>query len=84
MKFGITLFYRLELDEYDPSVAHEPSLPVEFGARVTKAVLAGAELAEILGSFGDNVIIELEDDTTRVLAADLDVELKHLWETSKP
>lgn len=36
---------------------------VEGRALVTEAVLASAELTEVAGGLGDNVVVELEDDT---------------------
>ena len=38
---------------------------VELAARVTEALLAGAELAEVLDGLGDNVVEKLEVDTAR-------------------
>lgn len=37
---------------------------MELGTGVTKAFLAGAESTEVLDCSGDNVIIEVEVDTT--------------------
>lgn len=62
----------------------EQYLPVEFGTIVTEAVLASAELAEILRSYGDSLIIQLEGDTAGWVPADLDVELQHERERWEP
>jgi hypothetical protein len=35
---------------------------VELGALVSKALLTGAESAEVLGRLGDNIVEELEVD----------------------
>jgi hypothetical protein len=40
---------------------------VEGRASVSKALLAGAESTEVLGSLGDNVVVEVEVDTARLL-----------------
>ena len=40
---------------------------VERRASIAVTLLAGAESAEVLGSLGDNVIVELEVDTTGLL-----------------
>ncbi len=37
---------------------------MEFGARVSEALLAGAEGSEVLGSFGNNVVVEGKVDST--------------------
>jgi hypothetical protein len=60
---------------YGFSVAEAISLPVELGACITKAILASAELTEILRSLGDRIIIELEYDATGLHAVNFDVEL---------
>ena len=36
---------------------------MEFGPGVAKAFLAGAESTEVLGCFGDNIIVEVEVDS---------------------
>ena len=36
---------------------------VELGAGVAETLLAGAEGAEVLGGFGDNVVVEVEVDS---------------------
>lgn len=36
---------------------------MEGGALVAEAVLASAELTEVAGGLGDNVVVELEGDT---------------------
>jgi hypothetical protein len=40
---------------------------VELGASISEALLAGAESSEVLSSLGDDVIVESEVDTTRLL-----------------
>lgn len=47
---------------------------VEGGAGVAKALLASAESSEVLGSLGDNVVVELERDTAKRLAVSRDVK----------
>jgi hypothetical protein len=51
---------------------------VEAGASVAETVLAGRELTEVLRSLRDDVVIELEDDTSSWLVVDGDVELECL------
>jgi hypothetical protein len=48
---------------------------VEAWASVAVAVLASAELAEVPGRLGHDIIVELEDDAAGVFLADGDVEL---------
>ena len=48
---------------------------MEAGAGVAKAVLAGAELAEVASGLGDDIVEELEDDAARRLVVDGDVKL---------
>ncbi len=48
---------------------------METGTRVAKAVLARGKLSEVLCSLGDGVIIELEYNSTSILAVDGDVKL---------
>lgn len=36
---------------------------MKLGTRVAEPLLAGCEGAEVASGFGDNVVIELEDDT---------------------
>ena len=48
---------------------------VEGGPSVSETVLAGGKLTEVACSFGHDVVVELEDDTASVAAADRDVEL---------
>jgi hypothetical protein len=48
---------------------------VETASFVSKSVLAGGELTEVLGSLGNNIIVELEDDATSGLAVDGDIKL---------
>jgi hypothetical protein len=40
---------------------------VEFRASISEALLAGAESSEVLGSLGNDVIVENEVDATRLL-----------------
>ena len=40
---------------------------VELGVLVTKAFGTGAECEEILGGFGDDIVIKLEVDTTGLI-----------------
>lgn len=49
---------------------------VERRALITESVLASAEFTEVLSGLGDNVVKELEDDTTLGVTVDGDVELK--------
>lgn len=49
---------------------------MEARALVTKAVLTGAELAEIFRSFGHDVVVELEGDAACMLTADANIELR--------
>ena len=44
----------------------------------TNAFLAGAESSEIFGGFGDDIIVELHDDSTFQLTADAYVQ-KATW-----
>lgn len=48
---------------------------VEGRARVAEAVLASAELPEVLGRLGHDIVIKLEDDLAGILTVDGDVEL---------
>ena len=48
---------------------------VERAPFVSKSVLASREFTEVPGGFGDNVIVELEDDATSVLVVDGDIKL---------
>ena len=49
---------------------------MEARALVTKTVTSGREFTEVLRGLGDDVVEELECDTTGVLAVDCDVELR--------
>jgi hypothetical protein len=49
---------------------------VELGAFIAKPVLASCELPEVSCGIGDDVVIELEYDSTRFLTTDLDVKLE--------
>jgi len=60
---------------------------MECGVGVAKAVLARAELAEILRGLGYDIVVQLEDDAACVGAADADVEvyvrLRHGFESEQ-
>lgn len=46
---------------------------MEGRALVAEAVLASAELTEVLGGLGDNIVVEFEDDTAALLWKWIDV-----------
>lgn len=48
---------------------------VETRSLVSEPVLAGGKLTEVTGCLGDDVVVELEDDATRGLVVDRDIEL---------
>ena len=48
---------------------------MESAPLVSKSILASCELTEVPGGFGDNIVVELEDDATSGLAVDGDVKL---------
>jgi len=48
---------------------------VERGTLIAKPVLAGRELAEVFCGFGDDAVIQLEDDSTCRGTVDGDVKL---------
>lgn len=48
---------------------------VEAGTLVSESFLAGAEGAEVLGCFGDDVVVEVEDDPGGWAVVDGDVEV---------
>lgn len=48
--------------------------PVEAGALVAEAVLAGGQLAEVLRRLGNDVVVQLEDDAPGSVAVNGDVE----------
>ena len=48
---------------------------VEAGTRIAKALLACGKLSEVVCSVGDDIIIQLEYNSTRVLAVDSDIKL---------
>lgn len=50
------------------------ALVVQGLSRLSQALLAGAEGAEVLGRLGHNVIVQLKGDAAGSLVADLDVE----------
>ena len=57
---------------------------MEARERVAKAVLAGAELAEVAGSLWDDVVVQAHDDVAGRLAVDLDLEVDGLaWSTDR-
>lgn len=49
---------------------------METTASVTEAVLASAELTEVASGFGDDIVVELEDNATARLGVDSNVELQ--------
>ena len=49
---------------------------VEDRSRVTKAVLASCELAEVFGGLRYYIVVKLEDDATCMLFIDGDIELQ--------
>ena len=48
---------------------------MEGAVRVSEPVLASGELTEVLGSLGNNIVVELEDDAASRPAGDTDIEL---------
>ena len=48
---------------------------METGTFVSVAILASRELAEIAGSLGHDIVVELEDDAASRPAGDTDIEL---------
>jgi hypothetical protein len=49
------------------TLGHETTdYTVEFGAGVTESELASAESTEVLSSLGNNIVVELENDTAPV------------------
>lgn len=48
---------------------------MERAAFVSKSVLTGGEFTEVLGSLGNNIVIELEDDTTGGVSVDGNIKL---------
>jgi hypothetical protein len=54
---------------------------VELGAGVTKALLSGAESAEVLCSFGNDIVEELKVDATRLLYRTISIKL--MWWNAK-
>ena len=49
--------------------------PMERRALIAKAILTGGQFAEVAGRFGDDVVVELEDNTTTRAVADRDIKL---------
>jgi len=45
-----------------------------FARFLSYSLFACAEATKVLCRLGDNVVVELEDDATGILASDLDVE----------
>lgn len=56
---------------------------VEGGALVAETLLPGGELTEVTGGLGDDVVEEPEDDATRGLVVDRDIELREPTPPSK-
>ena len=52
----------------------QASVPVEGGALVAEALLAGGQRLEVGGRLGHDVAIQTDDDAPRGLAADVDIE----------
>ena len=50
---------------------------VEGAALVAEAVLAGRELAEVARGHRDNIVVELEDNTTHRFVVSSDVKLQY-------
>jgi len=48
---------------------------VERGTLISEAVLASGKLTEVLGSLGDDVVVQLEGDATGVNTANGDIEV---------
>lgn len=48
---------------------------VERGIFISITILAGCELPEISRGFGDDVVVQFEDDSTSALITDVDVKL---------
>jgi hypothetical protein len=48
---------------------------VEYGTLIAKTVLASRELPEVSCGFGDDFVVQFEDDSTSILTIDLDVKL---------
>jgi len=48
---------------------------VESGAGVAEAFFAGAQGSEVFGGFGDDVVVEFEDDSAGGFTTDGDVEV---------
>lgn len=55
---------------------------MESAAFVSKSVLAGSELTEVLGGFWHSFVVQLEDDTTSFFATDGDIKLD-LYQTPR-
>jgi hypothetical protein len=52
---------------------------VEFGARVAVAKLAGAESDEVLHGLGDDIIVELEVNTSALFCNNMSVGIEWNW-----
>lgn len=48
---------------------------VERGTFISKTVLAGCELPEVSCGFGNDIVVQFEDDSTRWIITDADVKL---------
>ena len=48
---------------------------VERASFVSKSILASREFTEVPGGFGDNIVVELEDDAASGVAVDGDIKL---------
>jgi hypothetical protein len=48
---------------------------VKRGIFIAITILAGRELPEVFCGFGDNIVVEFEDDSTSRLITDCDVKL---------
>ena len=56
-------------------ITHVRDDTVEVGACIAETMLAGSKLAEVARGYGDNIVVELEDDTTHRLVVSSDVKL---------
>lgn len=51
--------------------------PVEARSLVSESMLASAKLAEVFSSLGDDIVVELEDDSASRVAVNGDIKLNH-------
>ena len=65
----------LDHEVLDNTVEDGSLVAETFSRGFAGAALAGAEGAEVLGGFGDDVIVEFEGNAAFVVVADLDVEV---------